>query len=295
MIRAAGAVLWRLDGERPLVAVVHRPRYDDWSLPKGKLLAGEDPAAAAVREVCEETGCTLALGRRLGDVDYVVPPGAGRSHGPKVVHYWSARATGGSFTATSEVDAVHWLPPERAAQVLSYPWDRVVLGRFVALPATTATVLLVRHAKAGDRDDWHADDRLRPLNETGLRQAEVLRAWLPLFGPRRLYSAPRVRCVQTVHGLAADLGIGIVEDELIAEEGHQRAPDAALALLLRIGRGDGPAVVCSQRTVVPGLIRQLAAGSGLDLGDDVPAPKGSTWLLSLYRDRLVAADHYPPP
>ena len=296
MIRAAGAVLWRLDGERPVVAVVHRPRYDDWSLPKGKLRDGEDPAAGAVREVSEETACSIALGRRLGEVDYVVPPGAGRRYGPKVVEYWAARAiTCERFTGNDEVDLVRWVPPEQATALLSYPWDRTVLGRFVALPATTATVLLVRHARAGEREDWHAEDRLRPLSDLGQRQSDTLRRWLPLFGPRRIHSAPRVRCVETVHDLAVDLGVRILEDERFAEEGYHRDPDGALAELLRIAAGDGAAVVCSQGKVIPGLVRGLAARSGLDLGPEVPSRKGSTWSLSLYRDRLVAADYYPPP
>ena len=298
MIRAAGAVLWRLDGDRPAVAVVHRPRYDDWSLPKGKLRDGEDAPSGAVREVSEETGCSVALGRRLGEVDYVIPPGAAKRYGPKVVEYWAAAATGNGptgFTPNDEVDRVEWLPPERAAQLLSYPWDRTVLGRFVALPATTATLLLLRHARAGDRDEWHADDRLRPLSDVGLRQSAALRGWLPLFGPRRVFSAPRVRCVETVRELAHDLGVGVVEDELLADEGYHRDPAAALRLLLDIARGDTPAVVCSQGKVIPGLVRALAERSGFEVGDEVPSRKGSTWLLSLYRDRLVAADHYPPP
>lgn len=297
MIRAAGAVVWRLDDERPLVAVVHRPRYDDWSLPKGKLHDGEDPAAGAVREVAEETGQSVVLGRRLGEVDYVVPPSAGRRHGPKVVEYWSAMATGGRFTGGDEVDQLHWLPPERAADMLSYPWDRIVLSRFIAVPATTATVLLVRHGKAGSRSEWHADDRLRPLSDLGLRQSEQLRIQLRLFGPQRVFSAPRVRCVETVRGVADDAGTKIVEDERFAEEGYWADPETGRTLLLDIARGDGPAVVCSQGKVIPDLVRTLAAnspGGQLELGEELPSRKGSIWLLSLYRDRLVAADYYPP-
>jgi 8-oxo-(d)GTP phosphatase len=294
MIRAAGAVLWELDGGRPLVAVVHRPRYDDWSLPKGKLRHGEDAAAGAVREVSEETGHSLVLGRRLGEISYVVLPGVTKHYGPKTVEYWAAQVTGGHFTGNEEVDQLRWLRPEMAARVLSYPWDRTVLNRFVALPAVTSTILLVRHAKAGDRDEWDRDDRLRPLTNPGLRQAKVLRQWLPLFGPRRVYSAPRVRCVDTVVGLAEDLGVDVIVDERIAEEGYWREPAAGRALLLEIGAGDGPAVVCSQGGAIPGLVGRLADDSGLDVGEII-SRKGSTWLLSLYGERLVAADYYPPP
>ena len=296
MIRAAGAVLWKLKGERPLVAVVHRPRYDDWSLPKGKLQSGEDAAAGAVREVSEETGHTLVLGRRLGEVSYVVLPGAARQYGPKTVEYWAARATGGQFASNDEVDRLRWMRPEDAAGVLSYPWDRTVLTRFVALPAETSTVLLVRHAKAGDRTTWEGDDRLRPLNNAGQRQAKVLRQWLQLFGPRRVYSAPRVRCVDTVLGFAEDLGVNVVMEKRLTEEGYWDNPAASQARLLEIANGDGPAVVCSQGGAIPGLVELLADGSGLDVGETPPpSRKGSTWVLSLFGERLVAADYYPPP
>lgn len=296
MIKAAGAVLWKLDRGRPLVAVVHRPRYDDWSLPKGKLHDGEDAAAGAVREVSEETGHSLVLGRRLGDVSYVVPPGTAKRYGPKTVAYWAARATGGQFTNNDEVDRLRWARPEQATQMLSYPWDRTVLTRFIALPAETSAVLLVRHAKAGDRDEWDDDDRLRPLNNAGHRQAKVLRQWLQLFGPRRVYSAHRVRCVGTVLGLAKDLGVDVILEERLAEEGYWDDPAASRARLLEIANGTGVAVVCSQGGAIPGLVEQLARDSGLDVGE-IPPPsrKASTWVLSLLGERLVAADYYPPP
>jgi 8-oxo-dGTP diphosphatase len=295
MIRAAGAALWRLENGRPVVAVVHRPRYDDWSLPKGKLHDGEDPAAGAAREVAEETGCSVVLGRRLGQVRYVVPPGAARQYGPKVVEYWAARATGGRFARNDEVDVLRWLSPEKATGLLSYPWDRTVLARFTAAPAETATVLLVRHAKAGNRSDWPGDDRLRPLSDAGRRQAKALREWLPLFGPGRVYSAPRVRCVETVQGLAEDAGAKLVKDERFAEEGYWADPDAGLAALRKIAGEHPPAVVCSQGKVIPDLVKRLARDAGLDVGDEIPSRKGSSWLLSMHGGRLLAADYYPPP
>lgn len=296
MIHAAGAVLWKLDHGRPLVAIVHRPRYDDWSLPKGKLHNGEDAATGAAREVTEETGHSLVLGRRLGEISYVVAPGVTKRYGPKTVEYWAARATGGQFTSNDEVDQLRWCGPEQAVQTLHYPWDRTVLNRFTALPAETSTVLLVRHAKAGDRNLWDGDDRLRPLNDAGHRQAKVLRQRLRLFGPRRVYSAPRVRCVDTVLGLAEDLGVDVILEERLAEEGYWDDPAASRARLLEIADGDGPAVVCSQGGSIPGLVEQLAHDSGLDVGE-IPPPsrKASTWVLSLLGERLVAADYYPPP
>ena len=113
-IRAAGGVVVR-DGR---VAVVHRPKYDDWSLPKGKLDPGETWEQAALREVEEETGVRARLGRELEPVRYTHK---GR---PKVVRYWVMDAEGGEFSPNAEVDEVRWLPPGEAQALLSYPADR---------------------------------------------------------------------------------------------------------------------------------------------------------------------------
>lgn len=118
-VLAAGCVLWRRApaGRGIEVCLVHRPRYDDWSFPKGKLKRGEDPLAAAVREVLEETGHHCAPGDRLPTSRYPVD---GR---PKEVAYWAAEATGGSFTANDEVDRILWLAPDAARVRLTRPRD----------------------------------------------------------------------------------------------------------------------------------------------------------------------------
>jgi 8-oxo-dGTP pyrophosphatase MutT (NUDIX family) len=132
IIRAAGGVLWR-DGEGGVeVALVHRPRHDDWTLPKGKLDDGEDETAAALREVAEETGAIVELGPDLGSVDYLVTKD-GRTL-PKTVRYWGMRYAAGEFTPNGEVDALEWMGVAEAAARLSYPRDRQVLARFAAIP-----------------------------------------------------------------------------------------------------------------------------------------------------------------
>ncbi|NDZ82150.1 NUDIX hydrolase [Streptomyces sp. SID10853] len=121
-VRAAGCVLWRrAPGGALEICLVHRPKYDDWSHPKGKLKAGEDPLAAAVREVQEETGHSCAPGARLPTVRYAVN---GR---PKEVDYWAAEATGGAFTPNNEVDRVRWLTPAAARTRLTQQHDRELL------------------------------------------------------------------------------------------------------------------------------------------------------------------------
>jgi 8-oxo-dGTP pyrophosphatase MutT (NUDIX family) len=124
IVRAAGAVL--VDGER--LALVHRPRYDDWTLPKGKHQPGEDDTAAAVREVLEETGFHGRIERDLGVVRYTV-----EKHGavlPKVVRYYVMRVATGTFERNDEVDELRWVTREQAAQLLTYERDREVLARW---------------------------------------------------------------------------------------------------------------------------------------------------------------------
>lgn len=147
IVYAAGAVLWRpgsADSEGPVeIAVIHRPRYDDWSLPKGKVDPGETAPVGAVREILEETGHRANLGRRLLTVTY---PTDSPFRGVKKVHYWAARSTGGEFTPGSEVDELIWLPVPDAMNKLDYAQDRKVLCRFAKHPADTQTVLEIGRA-----------------------------------------------------------------------------------------------------------------------------------------------------
>jgi 8-oxo-dGTP pyrophosphatase MutT (NUDIX family) len=114
-VRAAGGVLVR-DGR---VALVHRPKYDDWSLPKGKLEPGESFEDAAVREVREETGMEAALREELSSVGYTDPKGR-----PKTVRYWRMEPLAGEFTPNNEVDELRWLEPQEAVRCLTYDHDR---------------------------------------------------------------------------------------------------------------------------------------------------------------------------
>jgi 8-oxo-dGTP diphosphatase len=124
-VNAAGGVVWRRGGEAVEVLVVHRPRYDDWSLPKGKLDPGEGFEEAALREVEEETGLSCELGSKLPDVTY--DDHKGRS---KLVRYWTMTAAdrGGEFTPNDEVDELRWLPVAEAGGLLSYEPDRELLA-----------------------------------------------------------------------------------------------------------------------------------------------------------------------
>lgn len=201
-IRAAGGVVRR----RGDVLVVHRPKYGDWTFPKGKAKSGESDEECALREVEEETGLRCRLGRELSTTRYRALAG------PKVVRYWEMAPLDGGFRPTREVDEVRWLPPDRAAALLSYGRDGEVLASLGPPP-----LLVVRHASAGDRDAWVGDDRLRPLDEKGRREAVELVPTLEPYAVTRVLSSPFVRCVQTVEPLAAARGVEVETTEVLAD------------------------------------------------------------------------------
>ncbi|MCW3819978.1 NUDIX hydrolase [Micromonospora sp. DR5-3] len=283
-IRAAGGVVWRPAAAGVEVCLVHRPRYDDWSLPKGKLDPGEHPLRAAVREVAEETDVRAVPQVRLPTIRY-------RSEGrPKAVDYWSMRAAAeGGFQPDTEVDQVSWFPVDEAVRRVSYPHDGEVVAAFAALPPVTATVLLVRHGHAGKRGAWSGPDAGRPLDAQGWAQAQALAELVAVVRPVRLLSASARRCVQTLDPAAArlDLPIEVAGDLDEPKPGQQ--PDecalAAAARLTELAEAGDPVAVCSQGKVIPGMLERLAGRAG-----DFTTPKGGGWLLAFAGSRLLAAD-----
>jgi 8-oxo-dGTP diphosphatase len=122
VIRAAGGVVVREAGGDPEVVVVHRPAYDDWTLPKGKVRKGESDEDCAVREVEEETGLQCKRGRELASTSYL-----DSSDREKLVRYWLMRPTGGTLRPSKEVDEARWVTYDEADRILTYEHDRVVL------------------------------------------------------------------------------------------------------------------------------------------------------------------------
>ncbi len=293
LVPAAGAVLWR-GGEDAMgaavteVAVIHRPRYDDWSLPKGKVELDETDPVAAVREVHEETGYTAQLGRRLGSISYDIPQGTKR------VWYWAARAAGGDFTPNDEVDKLIWLPVDAAMDQLGYPQDRKVLRRFKKYPPDTQTLLIVRHGTAGRRSRFNGDDLKRPLDKKGRAQAEALVAQLLAFGATTLYAADRLRCHQTLEPLAQELGVDIHNEPALTEEAYNADHKAGRSRVLDIATRAGTPVICTQGKVIPDLVAWWCARSQVR-PQTTGNRKGSTWVMSLADGRLVAADHLGSP
>lgn len=295
-VRAAGAVLWRPAENGVQVAVVRRPRYKDWSLPKGKAESGETAPVTAVREVAEETGFASALGRSLTTVSYRV---AGR---PKTVRYFAARCLHGEFVPNHEVNRLEWMTPVQARAKLTYEYDKAVLDTFALLRPDLSTVVLVRHARAGQRESFSGPDHRRPLDGKGSRQAKALGSLLQPFVPTQIRSAPLVRCLETVAPLSAATGVPVLPDGAFAEDAYRDDPACARRRLVELAveaAADedfprGSVVVSSQGGVIPGTVKSLAARG------DLPAPKASTpkaagWVLSFDGKHLVQADPFPAP
>ena len=206
-ILSAGAVLWRPAGPGIEVLLVHRPKYDDWSLPKGKREPGEHVLLTAAREVLEETSVRPVLGPRLRTVEYLV---RGR---PKQVDYWAALAAHDQAAASHEIDAVCWLPLPQVLDRLSYPHDAAVIASLQ--PRATVPIILVRHASAGPKDEWAGEDLLRPLDAEGVLDALLLADLLTCFAPRaRVISSPALRCTESVRPYAEGFG-GSVEAKAV--------------------------------------------------------------------------------
>jgi len=260
VIPAAGTLPWRRRDGRLEVALVHRPKYDDWSWAKGKLDPGEQPSVAAARETLEETGLVVRLGVPLPSAEYPVLDSTG---GPatKQVHYWAARVTGGTGVLENEIDEVAWVDVRTANDRLDYARDREQLLALVraerADELRTWPFVLVRHAKATPRGKWEGDDRARPLDAVGRAQADTIAAVLGAYGVTRVVTSSSTRCVATVEPYAAGRGLKLRTRDALSEEGFAESPVGALAQVERLLEKGEPAALCSHGPVLPALLDVL--------------------------------------
>jgi 8-oxo-(d)GTP phosphatase len=287
-IRAAGGLVWRTFRGIDQVLVVHRPAYDDWSLPKGKLEANEPEWVAAVREVHEETSLRCELGADLGTISY--RDSAGR---PKTVRYWQMRSPNGQRAIpANEVDDLRWLRLHEAVGVLSFAHDRDVVRRLrpLASPGEKVTVDLVRHGKAGDRTLWREPDERRPLTNAGRAQANVIAKRLADASVSKILSSPMVRCAQTVAPLAERRGLAVQADLHLIE-----GADAGAALRFLAAQAvHGHIVACTHGDVMMLGIEQLLDEGVRLRGSKVAYKKGSTWRLTVTDGVYTSARYLPP-
>jgi 8-oxo-(d)GTP phosphatase len=304
VVRAAGGIIVRSNTDGALeVVLVHRPSYDDWTFPKGKLQAGEREEHTAIREVEEETGMRCRLERALGTTRYKDHRGR-----PKVVHYWVMRVLDGHFRPSREVDELRWLSLRQAASLLSYNHDRSLLrglsNEIDAVPATAAmdrqgraslrnqmssTIYLVRHAKALNRGEWSGPDEARPLTKAGKRQAEELVQRLAAFSFARVISSPHVRCSETVEPLAKERKISVETANEIQENADA---DDVLDFIKTLGAK--PVLLCTHGDVIADLLTNLV-NDGLATEGELRWEKGSTWVLESDGESFLYGRYIPAP
>jgi 8-oxo-dGTP diphosphatase len=260
-IPAAGTVPWRRRRGQLEVALVHRPRYDDWSWAKGKLDPGEQWPVAAVRETHEETALTVALGRPLPGAEYTVLDAEGQP-ATKEVRYWAAEARKPAGRLRNEIDEVRWLDVVAASDRLDYARDRDQLRAVVradkAGTLTTWPLVVVRHAHATGRGSWSGDDTLRPLSPAGRARSRELGPLLAAYGVTRLVSSPSVRCSDTLRPYAAMAGLPVRPKAGLSEEGYAEDPARAIRHLRRLFERGTPAALCSHGPLIPDLLAELA-------------------------------------
>ncbi len=292
MITAAGGIVFdTIDGKRR-VLVIHRPSYDDWSLPKGKHDdENESDEAAALREIEEETGVVGRIVSKLTEVEYTTP-----NDNPKRVTYFGVRAIHTpKFRPNSEVDRIEWLRPKAAIERLTYPHDRKLLQRnSLKHLDTLGQVHLVRHGAAGDRFKWAGDDHLRPLNKKGHAQAEEIANVLAPRLASQVLSSPYLRCVQTAEPLAARLKLKVEEAGFLEEGSGGRG------LLDHVAARPGAELMMvSHGDVIPAIIDDLASQGvplvSADPNGTLDCKKGSIWTLKTEQGVVTSAVYHPPP
>ena len=314
-INAAGTVPWRrLDDGRIEVALVHRPKYDDWSWTKGKLEPDEPWAVAAVRETAEETGLAVRLGLPLPPTAYRVLDRLGRP-ATKHVRYWAAEVLGGAGDLEHEIDEVRWLDPIAATERLDYVHDREQLRAILRADRrgdlSCWPLAIVRHSQALPRSAWHHPDPERPLTELGVRQAAVAGGVLAAYGIERLVTSPSVRCVDTLAPYAARLGRALEPVKGLSEEGFEsRGPKRAVRAVRTLLHDGTPAALCSHGPVLPTVLGALlprmapaqdqigAAEATLVEATDLGMDKGEVLLAHVVglaeQARIVAVERIPP-
>jgi phosphohistidine phosphatase SixA/8-oxo-dGTP pyrophosphatase MutT (NUDIX family) len=264
VVRAAGVVPWRRKKGRLQVALVHRPAYDDWSWPKGKLDRGEDWAAAAARETYEETGMRVRLGPRLPSQTYHLGRDAGGA--AKRVEYWAGQRVGGSGKLLHEVDKVVWLSPAKAERRLTYPRDRDQLRAVLSYAETdrldTWSLLVVRHAKALARKSWKKPDMIRPLTTVGKRRAQRLVPILGAYAPEHILTSPSTRCHDTMAPFAQQAVVPLSTKRGFSEEGYEERPYKVAKHLTNVLYAGRSVAICTHGPVLEAVMDQLYPHAG---------------------------------
>ncbi|GAA2522095.1 NUDIX hydrolase [Rarobacter incanus] len=313
VVQAAGTLPWRVHKGELQVELIHRPRYRDWSWPKGKLDKAESRPVAAVRETAEETGRPVVLGVPLTGLQYLLADGT-----VKRAHYWAAQRAGADVPAVAarfpvppvdpnEIDDRKWMTPEKALAKLSRPSDRLPLETLLDAHRTgtlaTRPLIIVRHGKAVDRSRWSGDEATRPLTPFGSGQASALVQLLACYGVQQIVTSPWQRCVSTVEPFAAASGIPLTPLDNITERAHEQTAKSAFDATTALIEGNVGAVLCTHRPVLPTVfdaLRQFArAHARRALPRSTPYLQPGACLVAQIADtsagpRIVTVEKFKP-
>ena len=268
---AAGALVWRVKGGELQVLAVHRPRYHDWSWPKGKLDPGETLPACAIREVAEETGKQVILGQPLPTLRY---PTGGKT---KVVKYWAAEVAPSAThpavlarpavksASKNEIDQVRWLTVEQARERITFPEDlrplEVLVQAWEDDRLDTRAFVLVRHARAKRRKAWKGADARRPITKKGAERSQQLVPLFAAFGAKAIESSPARRCVATVEPYATASGLEVHTHDALTEPGHAEKPLATAKTFVKLLNKSSSRVVCAHRPTLPTIVEMMRAAT----------------------------------
>jgi len=289
-ISAAGAVVWRKHKDNfTEVAIIHRPKYDDWSFPKGKLEVGESLIACAHREVLEETNLQTEFGPHLGQVEYFTPDGL------KKVTYWSAKVIGEKpFRTNTEVDQLKWIPITKVIEVLTNETDKEIFDKFVKVKFNSKPFILLRHAKAITRDEWQGEDDDRPLSSSGQNQAMRLLSTYQVFNIDQIHSSDAVRCYDTVKSMAKGLDIKLEVSSKLSENTYKKDKEKAFDYVSELIKEDKRILICSHNPILPKMLNKLTKKSEIEADEDKLSPADG-WVIHRSGKEIIQIDRLDAP
>jgi len=289
-ISAAGAVVWRKHKDNfTEVAIIHRPKYDDWSFPKGKLEIGESLISCAHREVLEETNLQTEFGPHLGQVEYFTPDGL------KKVTYWSAKVIAEKpFRTNSEVDQLKWIPITKVIEVLTNETDKEIFDKFVKVKFNSKPFILLRHAKAITRDEWQGEDDDRPLSSSGQNQAMRLLSTYQVFNIDQIHSSDAVRCYDTVKSMAKGLDIKLEVSSKLSESTYKKDKEKAFDYVRELIKEDKSILICSHNPILPKMLNKLTKKSEIEADEDKLSPADG-WVIHRSGKEIIQIDRLDAP